>query len=285
VPAPSRAARDAAERYELALLDTPRRSRAGERLGRGTGSSLEFQDRRAYAAGDDVRHLDWRAYARTDALLVRQYREEILPRVELLIDASRSMASDDAKAQRTVDLAYVLARAARQVGCQVAAVRLGDRAEPVSFEELELAGLTLDGARPLPDVLDEARGLLRPGAARVLLSDLLAAADARSVLAPCAARAGRLEVIQVLSAFDAEPAVGAALRLVDSETDEALDLWLDRDTVAAYRARLRTLIEAYGDEARRGGGACFTLRADSDLDADCKAELCARGVLRPRATG
>ena len=67
--------------------------RDGDQLGRGTGASLEFQDRRSYVAGDDLRHLDWRAYARTDQLMLRLYREEILPHVEIVVDASRSMAT------------------------------------------------------------------------------------------------------------------------------------------------------------------------------------------------
>src|SRR5262245_56058583 len=101
MPAPSRRVQELAERYRIALVETNLRGVLGERIGRGTGSSLEFQDRRGYASGDDVRHLDWRAYARTDQLLVRVYREEILPRIDLLVDASRSMAIDESKAQAT----------------------------------------------------------------------------------------------------------------------------------------------------------------------------------------
>ena len=78
------------------------------------GSSLEFQDRRLYEAGDDVRHLDWRAFARTDELFVRQYREEIQPRLELLIDDSRSMAVTETKAQLAVDVAAPTSRASRR---------------------------------------------------------------------------------------------------------------------------------------------------------------------------
>ncbi|MCP5089094.1 MAG: DUF58 domain-containing protein, partial [Rhodobacteraceae bacterium] len=41
---------------------------------------MEFHDRRRYEAGDDVRHIDWRVLARTDELLVRVHREEVVPR-------------------------------------------------------------------------------------------------------------------------------------------------------------------------------------------------------------
>ena len=70
----------AAAAFRLAMPRTPIGGRIGERLGSGTGSSLEFQDYRPYAPGDDLRHVDWAAYARSELLAVRLYREEVAPR-------------------------------------------------------------------------------------------------------------------------------------------------------------------------------------------------------------
>ena len=93
MPSPGPDAARLAEVYRLALGERRNRGPAGERLGKGTGASLEFQDRRVYAAGDDVRHLDWAAYARTDQMMVRLYREEVLPTVELLVDGESHRAT------------------------------------------------------------------------------------------------------------------------------------------------------------------------------------------------
>jgi uncharacterized protein (DUF58 family) len=57
----------AVENYQLGSLRLPSLGRSGELLGRGAGSSLEFQEYRQYVPGDDIRHLDWAAYARTDS--------------------------------------------------------------------------------------------------------------------------------------------------------------------------------------------------------------------------
>ena len=57
--------------FRLTMPRTPIGGRIGERLGSGTGSSLEFQDYRPYAPGDDLRHVDWAAYARSELLAVR----------------------------------------------------------------------------------------------------------------------------------------------------------------------------------------------------------------------
>ena len=56
------------------------------------GFSVEFADYRQYVPGDDLRHLDWRVYGRSERLYIRQYEEECNLRVYLLVDASRSMA-------------------------------------------------------------------------------------------------------------------------------------------------------------------------------------------------
>jgi uncharacterized protein (DUF58 family) len=55
------------------------------------GFSVEFADRREYVPGDDVRHMDWRFYAKTDRYFVKEYEVETNLRTYLLLDASASM--------------------------------------------------------------------------------------------------------------------------------------------------------------------------------------------------
>ena len=99
----------AAAAFRLVLPRAPIAGRIGERLGSGTGSSLEFQDYRSYADGDDLRHVDWAAYARSEVLAVRLYREEVAPRVDLVLDTSRSMAVSELKLRSYSQLAGLLA--------------------------------------------------------------------------------------------------------------------------------------------------------------------------------
>ncbi|MDN7241409.1 DUF58 domain-containing protein [Planococcus sp. N028] len=55
------------------------------------GSSLDFSDFREYHPGDDVRHVDWNVYARTDKVYIKRFLDEQEMRVHLLIDSSKSM--------------------------------------------------------------------------------------------------------------------------------------------------------------------------------------------------
>ena len=55
------------------------------------GVSVEFADYREYSPGDDLKRLDWRAYARSDRFVVKRYEEESNLRCTVLLDASKSM--------------------------------------------------------------------------------------------------------------------------------------------------------------------------------------------------
>jgi len=56
-----------------------------------TGVSVEFAQHRQYVAGDDIRHLDWKVYGRTDKLMVKQYQQETTLDLVILVDSSGSM--------------------------------------------------------------------------------------------------------------------------------------------------------------------------------------------------
>ena len=55
------------------------------------GFSVEFAQHRPYVAGDDIRHLDWKVFGRTDKLHLKQYQQETNLDLLILVDASGSM--------------------------------------------------------------------------------------------------------------------------------------------------------------------------------------------------
>lgn len=63
-----------------------------ERKTRIVGSGLEFADFRNYSAGDDLRNIDWKLFARTEKLFLKLYEEEEDLFIYFLVDTSRSMA-------------------------------------------------------------------------------------------------------------------------------------------------------------------------------------------------
>ena len=82
----------AIEDLELAARLVVEGLRAGSHRSPFHGYSSEFQQHRAYRAGDDLKYLDWKLLARTDRLYTRQFRETTSMSVMLVVDGSASMA-------------------------------------------------------------------------------------------------------------------------------------------------------------------------------------------------
>lgn len=273
----------AADLFQLGLPRNPVAGAMGELLGRGAGSSLEFQEYREYMPGDDIRHLDWGAYARSDTLMVRLYREEISPRTEILLDASLSMTSGNRSKERLArQLAALFALLSGRMGGRPALVPLQDGPiGPLGLDALErLARFPFEARTSMDELLANHRVPLRRRAIRIVISDFLFPHDPAALVRRLAADASGLWVIQLLTAWEADPPAPGGRKVVDIETAHECDLVLDRSAVAAYRARLGALQAELLKNCRRAHATFATLVADRGLATLCREDLCACGVLR-----
>ena len=76
------------------------------------GFSVEFSDYRNYQPGDDLRHVDWRLYARSDRLCIKRYMQETNVRFYVVLDTSASMAYRGSQAwESKLECARILAAA------------------------------------------------------------------------------------------------------------------------------------------------------------------------------
>ena len=55
------------------------------------GFSVEFSEHRAYGPGDEIRHIDWKLFGKTDRYYIKQFEEETNLRTYILLDQSKSM--------------------------------------------------------------------------------------------------------------------------------------------------------------------------------------------------
>ena len=273
----------AVDTFLLGLPRTPAAGRSGELLGRGTGSSLEFQEYREYVAGDDIRHLDWGAYARSDTLMVRLFREEISPKTEILLDASRSMNSGgEMKSRVARQLAAVFALLSARLGGRPVVVPLEDGpAVPLGLDALDrLTALPFTGRTNLAELLQDRLVPLKRQAVRIVVSDFLFPHDPATLVRRLAGDASALWLVQVLSEWEAAPTALGGRRLNDIETEATADLVLDCKAVDCYLARLAALQHELLRNCRRAHATFVTLVADRGLAALCRSDLCAAGILR-----
>jgi uncharacterized protein (DUF58 family) len=229
----------AAKRLRLGLDPRRRRQGAGTRLGSGPGASLEFHDHRSYMPGDDLRHLDWGVFARSDQLVLRRHRVEVSPVLEVLLDASLSMDAQPGKAAHAAALAALLGTLAEMDGSRPRLWSLGDGARRLGgggggqawrseLRALACHGAAGPAARPPP---------LQAGSDRVLISDGLAPEGGAALVRQLGNGSGRICLLLVMTRAERAPSPLGAVRLEDVEGG-VLDLVHDEATCTAYRERL-----------------------------------------------
>ncbi len=269
------AVRAAAARLRLAADPRRRRQGAGALMGRGPGSSLEFHDYRDYQPGDDTRYLDASVYARSGQLVLRRHRQEVHPRLEVLLDASASMAASPAKRGLATGISALLLTLAEIGGTRPRLWLLGQRHQrpPEWRPALRAAGCG-GGLDPLAAIE------LGAGSERLLVSDGLWPGGGQAALPRLAAGAGRICLIQVIDADEVDPQPSGPSRLDDREGGSA-DLIADDDACAAYRARFARHQDGWRSALAGRGSGLITCPVADGWDAALKTLLMA-GVLEGR---
>lgn len=161
---------------------------AGPHRSRLTGLGQEFSQHRQYNDGDDIRFVDWKAFARRDRLYIKEFEEEKSLRVWLLLDASASMGFRGASASMSkwehscriaMGLAYLLSLQGDYCGLCVFSEGVVVRTEPsatlsgLAAMDAALSAVSPSGRASLSSSLPQAMANCERVGAFILLSDLL----------------------------------------------------------------------------------------------------------------
>ncbi|MCE9532514.1 MAG: DUF58 domain-containing protein, partial [Planctomycetes bacterium] len=100
--------------------------RVGDHKSPFRGFSVEFVQHREYTPGDDIRHIDWKSYARSERYTIKQYEQETNFTANILLDGSKSMLYGDGESNKleyakllTATLSYMIIRQRDCVGINV----------------------------------------------------------------------------------------------------------------------------------------------------------------------
>lgn len=173
------------------------------------GFSVEFAEHRQYGPGDEVRHIDWRAFGKSDRYYVKEYEEETNLRAYLVVDSSGSMAY----AGRTVSKFEQARRLAAALAYLMITQR--DAVGLVTFDTAPRAFIPPRSAPGHFSVLCQALEQTRPGGE----------APPSAALHALAERVRRRGLVVVLSdGFDDLDALASALRHLRHQRHEVLFL-------------------------------------------------------------
>jgi uncharacterized protein (DUF58 family) len=230
------------------------------------GYSTEFRQHRPYRAGDDLKYLDWKVFARSDRLYTRQFRETTNLSVMLVLDTSASMAFPPEGLSKLRYGAIVAAALAYLVSEQGHAVGLMAMAEgklsyvPARGGRQHLRSLLarLDrvaahGAWDPPRVIARGAQLLQRRGVVIVISDFYDQEDeTRRELRHVAQRGHDVAMLQLVSPLELDLSFGAHVELEDLESGQRR--LVDAAAAApAYRAAVADFLERCRTEARRDG--------------------------------
>lgn len=272
----------AAAAFELRLPLRMNNHLAGDRLGPDVGSSLEFQDYRSYTPGDDLRHVDWAAYARRDELVIRLHKEEIAAGLDIILDVSTSMASSEQKRARAVELTRLLIQLGQTDHLRTTLWCVGDGLTQLRGElDEHVQGLPFNTKSGLESLAEHSPQFHRHGL-RVVISDLLLQGEPKTILQSIQRNAALCTLVQVLDADEISPSASGGQRLTDVETGKTLDIILNETTITAYKKRLLALTEGYSKQVQTTGGRLIRVTSEQSLLDVCRGPLLNGGLLVPR---
>ena len=230
--------------------------RAGRRtLGRIQGAGIEPENFREYTAGDDLRYLDWNAFARLDDLTIRTYRADRQLEMTILLDASASMglpARDDKLGLALLlaaGLAYVamsendpvrlVAFGGPHAHPQLTATRFYHRRESYLEFRPFVAQLAAGGATRMTHAVHELLSERRPAGLFVVISDfLVSAAEYEPALEQLLAARHEVRAFHVMGEQERTGSYApGAYRLRDCETGQIREVTFGASAAEACRTR------------------------------------------------
>lgn len=254
----------------------------GERLTKKKGVSIDFDDYREYSEGDDLRHLDWNVLARLEHPVVKTYRDEEDLAVHVLLDASASMSfGEPSKLDYAKRLACAFGYVALAGGDAVYPRAIGVKQQPhaamrgrSSYPRLAMWANELqpEGTQTLAqDLKAFAKTGSRPGLA-IVVTDAMDP-DVVSGIRILAGRGHEVCVVQTLSDVELRPDLEGDLRLLDVESNSAVEITANSITFKAYTENLNNHNRTLAEECRRRGGRHTLVEVGTPLDRVVKETL------------
>ncbi|SRR5579884_276041 len=244
------------------------------------GFSQEFAEYRAYTPGDDLRHVDWNVFARTEKAYLKRYRGETNTTLMVLLDASASMGFTSTAITKLEYAKYLasalvyLAHLQRDSAGLIVfdddianfvrpSARQGQLMRLLHGIDHTQIGTRTDYRRPF----FELQQFLKRRGITVLISDFFEDPDRIvETVEPLRFRGNELVLFHVLDPRELEPKLGEPVLLRDMETGDAIEVSPDYAR-HEYRQKMSAHIESLRQKAQGAGLDYFLLRTDRPLDA------------------
>ena len=254
------------------------------------GFSQEFAEYRAYTPGDDLRHVDWNLYARTDRTYVKRYRGETNSQLTILLDASQSMEYTSGPPKKmdyarfiAAALFYLAIRHQRDAaGIIVFDDELREYIRP-STRQGQLARLfgALESAEPKARTdfgkpLRHFQQVLHRRGIVIVISDFYEDPEVVvRMIEPLRFGGNEVVLFHVLDPQEIKPSLKQSSLLLDVETGQTMEV-VPEYVKTTYREKMATHIEALRSRTRAAVMEYRLLITDQPLDEALREYLTLR---------
>ncbi|MCF6312912.1 MAG: DUF58 domain-containing protein [Verrucomicrobiales bacterium] len=273
-----------ADFFKLPLAHQVWRGQVGDFQGSGIGSSLDFQDHRSYMPGDDPRHINWQAFARTGQYSMKLYREEVRPLVDVVLDVSESMKIDDDKWKRALELFYFCIHAALKAGASLStSVVKGENHihfrndmihNPQWIEQAEQLPATSAACPPELQSVP-----LRAQSMRIFISDLLFHDSPQTTLVALAREQGRAMLMAPFCVSEERPDWEGNYEFVEIEDSSIHPHRIERHLLERYHDTYHRHFDLWKSLATKHGALMARVPAEPDFQSSLQYEALAAKVI------
>lgn len=253
------------------------------------GFSQEFAEYRSYSEGDDLRHVDWNVFARTERMYLKRYRGETNTQLTLLLDASASMAYGSHKVNKLDFARYLIASIAYLSNQQRDASglvvfddeirnyvppssRQGQFARMLHAIEKAEAGTHTDFAKPFVHL----QNFLRRRGVIVVVSDFYEDPEVVvKTMEPLRFHGNEIVLFHLLDPQEIRPSIKDPALVLDMETGDTLEVTPDY-VKNEYGGKIDAHISGLRDRAQRSGIDYVLLDTSKPLDSALRSYLVVR---------
>lgn len=253
------------------------------------GFSQEFAEYRQYVEGDDLRHVDWNVFARTDRVYLKRFRGETNSQILILLDASASMGYSSGKISKldygrylAASLAYLSSQQRDATGLIVfdedvinyvpPSTRQGQLMRNLHAIEKAEPGKRTDFSKPFAHF----QQFLRRRGIVIVISDFYDDPKAICrVIEPLRYHGNEVVLFHLLDPREIAPDFRDPVLLLDVENDVAMEVTPDYARTE-YRQKIGQHIKALADEAARAGLEYVFMDTSKPLDVGLRNYLAIR---------
>lgn len=243
------------------------------------GFSQEFAEYRAYSEGDDLRHVDWNVYARTERAYLKRYRGETNSQLTMLLDVSASMAFGSQPVNKLDYARYLVASIcylSNQQRDAAGIIVFDDDIQnyvPPSTRQGQFARLlhAIESAAPgrrtnLEKPLLHCQQFLHRRGIIALISDFYESPETVvKAVDPLRSHGNELILFHILDPQEIRPTMKEPMLVLDMETNDAMEVTPEY-VRTEYRQKIDAHIEGLRTEARRNGIDYFLIDTSKPLD-------------------